>query len=312
MRLSTIKLAGFKSFVDHTTLHLPTNMTGVVGPNGCGKSNIIDAVRWVMGESSASRLRGDNLTDVIFSGSSGRKPVGTATVELIFDNSDGTILGEYAQYAEISVKRMVSRDGASAYYLNGTRCRRRDITDLFLGTGLGPRSYSIIEQGMISQIIEARPEDLRVYLEEAAGISKYKERRRETESRLKQTRENLDRLNDVREEVDKQLEHLRRQAKQAEQYQQLRAEQRERDAQVKAMDYRVVERELLTLRHHLSEEDIALEAMIAEQRHVEAQLELCREQQADASAQLTRVQAESYRIGAISPASSNRFVISLN
>ncbi|MBN8426010.1 MAG: chromosome segregation protein SMC [Xanthomonadales bacterium] len=297
MRLSTIKLAGFKSFVDHTTLHLPTNMTGVVGPNGCGKSNIIDAVRWVMGESSASRLRGDNLTDVIFSGSSGRKPVGTATVELIFDNSDGTILGEYAQYAEISVKRMVSRDGASAYYLNGTRCRRRDITDLFLGTGLGPRSYSIIEQGMISQIIEARPEDLRVYLEEAAGISKYKERRRETESRIKQTRENLDRLNDVREEVDKQLEHLRRQAKQAEQYQQLRAEQRERDAQVKAMDYRVVEHELLTLRHHLNEEDIALEAMIAEQRHVEAQLELCREQQTDASAQLTRVQAESYRIG---------------
>ncbi|MFY8134845.1 MAG: AAA family ATPase, partial [Aquimonas sp.] len=167
MRLSTIKLAGFKSFVDPTTLHLPTNMTGVVGPNGCGKSNIIDAVRWVMGESSASRLRGDNLTDVIFSGSSGRKPVGTATVELIFDNSDHTIVGEYAQYNEISVKRMVSRDGASAYYLNGTRCRRRDITDLFLGTGLGPRSYSIIEQGMISQIIEARPEDLRVYLEEA-------------------------------------------------------------------------------------------------------------------------------------------------
>lgn len=297
MRLSTIKLAGFKSFVDHTTLHLPTNMTGVVGPNGCGKSNIIDAVRWVMGESSASRLRGDNLTDVIFSGSSGRKPVGTATVELIFDNSDGTILGEYAQYAEISVKRMVSRDGASAYYLNGTRCRRRDITDLFLGTGLGPRSYSIIEQGMISQIIEARPEDLRVYLEEAAGISKYKERRRETESRIKQTRENLDRLNDVREEVDKQLEHLRRQARQAEQYQQLRAEQRERDAQLKAMDYRVVERELLSLRQHLSEEDIALEAMIAEQRHVEAQLELCREQQTDASAHLTRVQGESYRIG---------------
>ncbi|MBK9495938.1 MAG: chromosome segregation protein SMC [Xanthomonadales bacterium] len=298
MRLSTIKLAGFKSFVDPTTLHLPTNMTGVVGPNGCGKSNIIDAVRWVMGESSASRLRGDNLTDVIFSGSSGRKPVGTATVELIFDNGDGTLLGEYAQYAEISVKRMVSRDGASAYYLNGTRCRRRDITDLFLGTGLGPRSYSIIEQGMISQIIEARPEDLRVYLEEAAGISKYKERRRETESRIKQTRENLDRLNDVREEVDKQLEHLRRQAKQAEQYQQLRAEQRERDAQLKAMDYRVVEGDLLVLRSSLSDQDLALEAMVTEQRHVEAHLELCREQQAEANTQLTRIQAESYRVGA--------------
>lgn len=171
MRLSTIKLSGFKSFVDPTTLHLPTNMTGIVGPNGCGKSNIIDAVRWVMGESSASRLRGDSLTDVIFSGSSARKPVSQATVELIFDNSDHTISGEFASFNEISVKRLVSRDGNSAYYLNGTKCRRRDITDLFLGTGLGPRSYSIIEQGMISQIIEARPEDLRVYLEEAAGIS---------------------------------------------------------------------------------------------------------------------------------------------
>ncbi len=189
MRLSTIKLSGFKSFVDPTTLHLPTNMTGIVGPNGCGKSNIIDAVRWVMGESSASRLRGDSLTDVIFSGSSARKPVSQATVELIFDNSDHTISGEFASFNEISVKRLVSRDGNSAYYLNGTKCRRRDITDLFLGTGLGPRSYSIIEQGMISQIIEARPEDLRVYLEEAAGISKYKERRKETETRIRHTRE---------------------------------------------------------------------------------------------------------------------------
>ena len=199
MRLSTIKLSGFKSFVDPTTLHLPTNMTGVVGPNGCGKSNIIDAVRWVMGESSASRLRGDSLTDVIFAGSSTRKPVSQAMVELIFDNSDHTITGEYGAFDEISVKRMVSRDGASQYYLNGAKCRRRDITDLFLGTGLGPRSYSIIEQGMISQIIEARPEDLRVYLEEAAGISKYKERRKETETRIRHTRENLDRLSDLRD-----------------------------------------------------------------------------------------------------------------
>ena len=170
MRLSTIKLSGFKSFVDPTTLHLPTNMTGVVGPNGCGKSNIIDAIRWVMGESAASRLRGDSLTDVIFSGSSARKPVSQAMVELIFDNSDHAITGEYAAFNEISVKRTVSRDGQSAYYLNGGKCRRRDITDLFLGTGLGPRSYSIIEQGMISQVIDAKPEELRVYLEEAAGI----------------------------------------------------------------------------------------------------------------------------------------------
>ncbi|HEY0333445.1 MAG TPA: AAA family ATPase, partial [Stenotrophomonas sp.] len=231
MRLSTIKLAGFKSFVDPTTLHLPTNMTGVVGPNGCGKSNIIDAVRWVMGESSASRLRGDSLTDVIFSGSSARKPVSQATVELIFDNSDHAISGEFAAFNEISVKRLVSRDGTSAYYLNGTKCRRRDITDLFLGTGLGPRSYSIIEQGMISQIVEARPEDLRVFLEEAAGISKYKERRKETETRIRHTRENLDRLNDLREEITKQLEHLKRQAKQAEQYQALQEERRVKDAE---------------------------------------------------------------------------------
>ena len=238
MRLSTIKLSGFKSFVDPTTLHLPTNMTGVVGPNGCGKSNIIDAIRWVMGESAASRLRGDSLTDVIFSGSSARKPVSQATVELVFDNSDHTITGEYAAFNEISVKRTVSRDATSNYYLNGTRCRRRDITDLFLGTGLGPRSYSIIEQGMISQIIEARPEDLRVYLEEAAGISKYKERRKETETRIRHTRENLDRLSDLREEVGKQLEHLKRQARQAEQYQVLQGERKISDAEWKALEFR--------------------------------------------------------------------------
>jgi chromosome segregation protein len=215
MRLTTIKLSGFKSFVDPTTLHLPTNMSGIVGPNGCGKSNIIDAIRWVMGESAASRLRGDALTDVIFSGSSGRKPVGTATVELLFDNSDGQVQGEYASYNEISVKRAVSRDGQSQYFLNGVRCRRRDIADVFLGTGLGPRSYSIIEQGMISEIVEAAPEQLRNHLEEAAGISKYKERRKETESRIKATRENLDRVRDVRDEVEKLLAHLLRQARAA-------------------------------------------------------------------------------------------------
>jgi chromosome segregation protein len=200
MRLSTIKLAGFKSFVDPTVLHLPTNLTGICGPNGCGKSNIIDAIRWVMGESAASRLRGEAITDVIFSGSSGRKPVGQATVELIFDNSDGTLGGEYASFNEISVKRSVGRDSQSDYYLNGVRCRRRDITDLFLGTGLGARSYSIIEQGVISEIVESRPEQLRIHLEEAAGVSRYKERRKETESRIKATRENLDRVKVVRED----------------------------------------------------------------------------------------------------------------
>ncbi len=297
MRLTSIKLAGFKSFVDPTTLNLPTNMTAVVGPNGCGKSNIIDAVRWVMGESSASRLRGDHLTDVIFSGSASRKPVGQATVELIFDNSDGVVVGEFARFNEISVKRLVALDGTSAYYLNGGRCRRRDITDLFLGTGLGPRSYSIIEQGMISQIIEARPEDLRVFLEEAAGISKYKERRKETESRIKHTRENLDRLNDVRDEVAKQLEHLKRQARQAEQYQQLRADQRQTDGQLKALQYRAVEVTLTAQREALTAGEGRLEAVIAEQRAAEAQIELCRVQQGEAQLRLNHTQAESYRIG---------------
>ena len=299
MRLSTIKLSGFKSFVDPTTLHLPTNMTGVVGPNGCGKSNIIDAVRWVMGESSASRLRGDSLTDVIFSGSAARKPVSQATVELIFDNSDHTIAGEYAAFNEISVKRTVSRDGQSQYYLNGTKCRRRDITDLFLGTGLGPRSYSIIEQGMISQIIEARPEDLRVYLEEAAGISKYKERRKETETRIRHTRENLDRLGDLREEVDKQLEHLRRQARQAEQYQALAAERKVKDAEWKALQFRGLDGQLQGLRERLAQEETKLEQIIAGQRDAEREIETGRVRREEAAEALNSAQAAVYQVGGV-------------
>ncbi|MCC5096479.1 chromosome segregation protein SMC [Xanthomonas campestris] len=297
MRLSTIKLSGFKSFVDPTTLHLPTNMTGIVGPNGCGKSNIIDAVRWVMGESSASRLRGDSLTDVIFSGSSARKPVSQATVELIFDNSDHTISGEFASFNEISVKRLVSRDGTSAYYLNGTKCRRRDITDLFLGTGLGPRSYSIIEQGMISQIIEARPEDLRVYLEEAAGISKYKERRKETETRIRHTRENLDRLGDLREEITKQLAHLQRQARQAEQYQALQEERRIKDAEWKALEYRGLDGQLQGLREKLNQEETRLQQLIAEQRDAEARIETGRVRREEAAEAVAKAQADVYQVG---------------
>ncbi len=236
MRLSKIKLSGFKSFVDTTEFLMPSNLIGVVGPNGCGKSNIIDAVRWVMGETSAKMLRGSSMTDVIFSGSSARKPVGTATVELIFDNSDGSVKGEFAKYSEISVKRLVSRDGQSKYYLNKTKCRKKDITDLFLGTGLGPRSYAIIEQGMISRIVESKPEELRGYIEEAAGISKYRERRRETERRIKHTRENLERLDDLRAEVGKHINHLQRQAKNAEKYKGLKEK------------YRVLEVELLVLK----------------------------------------------------------------
>jgi len=219
MRLKCIKLAGFKSFVDPTTVSFPSNMAAVVGPNGCGKSNIIDAVRWVMGESSAKNLRGESMTDVIFNGSNTRKPVTQASIELIFDNSDNSLVGEYAAFAEISIRRRVTRDGQNTYFLNGTKCRRRDITDIFLGTGLGPRSYSIIEQGMISKLIEAKPEDLRNFIEEAAGISKYKERRRETESRIRRTQENLARLTDLREELERQLERLHRQAQAAEKYQ---------------------------------------------------------------------------------------------
>ncbi|MCF7220219.1 chromosome segregation protein SMC [Marilutibacter chinensis] len=296
MRLSTIKLSGFKSFVDPTTLHLPTNMTGVVGPNGCGKSNIIDAVRWVMGESSASRLRGDSLTDVIFAGSSARKPVSQAMVELIFDNADRTITGEYGAYDEISVKRTVSRDGQSQYYLNGAKCRRRDITDLFLGTGLGPRSYSIIEQGMISQVIEAKPEELRVYLEEAAGISKYKERRRETENRIRHTRENLDRLNDLREEVGKQLEHLKRQARQAEQYQALQAERKVKDAEWKALEHRALDQKLQAQREKLAQQETRLQQLIAEQREAEREIETGRVRREEAAEALGKAQAASYEV----------------
>ncbi|MCC6595740.1 MAG: AAA family ATPase, partial [Rhodanobacteraceae bacterium] len=297
MRLTTIKLAGFKSFVDPTALHLPTNMTGVVGPNGCGKSNIIDAIRWVMGESAASRLRGDALTDVIFSGSSGRKPVGSAMVELLFDNSDGAIAGEYAGYNEISVKRVVSRDGQSQYFLNGVRCRRRDITDIFLGTGLGPRSYSIIEQGMISEIVEADPEQLRNHLEEAAGISRYKERRKETESRIKATRENLDRVRDVRDEVDKQLEHLKRQARTAERWQQLKAEQARKEAEVKALELRAAQAELEVQAGAVRKAELAIEERLAQQRHTELALEQGRESHAAAAAQVNQVQAQVYQVG---------------
>ncbi|MGZ8137546.1 MAG: chromosome segregation protein SMC, partial [Methylococcaceae bacterium] len=235
MKLEKIKLSGFKSFVDPTTIPINGNLTAIVGPNGCGKSNIIDAVRWVMGESSAKHLRGGNMADVIFNGSSGRKPVGMASVELIFNNIEGKLGGEYAQYDTIAIKRQVSRDGQSLFMLNGSRCRRKDITDLFLGTGLGSRSYAIIEQGTISRMVEAKPEELRVHIEEAAGISKYKERRHETETRMQHTRENLERLDDLREEVDKQLKHLQKQAEKAEKYTELKKQERQVKLELLAM-----------------------------------------------------------------------------
>src|SRR3989440_11645243 len=224
MRLISVKLAGFKSFVDPTTIAVPGQLVGVVGPNGCGKSNVIDAVRWVLGESSAKQLRGEQMQDVIFNGSTERKPVGRASVELVFDNSLGRIGGPWAGSSEISVKRVLSREGDSNYYLNGQHVRRRDVQDIFLGTGLGPRAYSIIEQGMISRVITSKPEELRIFLEEAAGVSKYRERRRETEFRLEDTRENLSRVADIRAELDAQLERLAQQAEVAAKYQELQAQ----------------------------------------------------------------------------------------
>jgi len=298
MRLSKIKLAGFKSFVDPTTINLPSNLTGIVGPNGCGKSNTIDAVRWVMGESSAKHLRGQSMDDVIFNGSSSRKPIDMASVELIFDNSEGKLGGQYANYAEISVKRQVTRDGQSKYSLNNTRCRRRDVADLFLGTGLGPRSYAIIEQGMISRLIEAKPEELRSFLEEAAGISKYKERRKETETRIRHTRENLERLSDLREEIDKQLARLQRQSRSAERYKELKQQERELKAEHLTLHWRELKVELDTRDREIKSTETSLEQVIGEQRSTESKIESHRQQSTDSNEVLNNVQAEYYRLGA--------------
>lgn len=277
MRLKCIKLAGFKSFVDPTTVPFTSNLSAVVGPNGCGKSNIIDAVRWVMGESSAKHLRGESMTDVIFNGSTGRKPVGQASIELVFDNSDGTLVGEYAKFSEISVKRKVTREGQSSYFLNNTRCRRRDITDIFLGTGLGPRSYAIIEQGMISRLIESKPEELRVNLEEAAGISKYKERRKETENRMRRTLDNLERLSDLREELGRQLQHLHKQAQSAEKYKEFKTQERLFKAQLLALRWQQLSDEITTKNQVVVDFEVKHEAFIADQRAADAIIEESRE-----------------------------------
>ncbi len=298
MRLARIKLAGFKSFVDPTTVSFPANLTGVVGPNGCGKSNIIDAVRWVMGEISAKHLRGDSMTDVIFNGSRGRQPVGSGSVELTFDNSDGKIAGPYAGYAEVALKRTVSRDGNSTYFINGAKCRRKDITHLFLGTGLGSRSYAIIEQGMISRLIEARAEDMRAFVEEAAGISRYKDRRRETENRISHTRENLERLNDLREEVDKQIRHLQRQAGIARRYQENRERQRQLQAELFALRIRDLDGDLAGRNALSSQRETETQAAIATLRAAEAQVERARALHVERSDALAAVQERYYQAGA--------------
>lgn len=297
LRLIKIKLAGFKSFVEPTTIDLPSNLIGVVGPNGCGKSNIIDAVRWVMGESSAKYLRGESMADVIFNGSSERQPLGQASIELTFSNPDGALGGEYAHFEEIVIRREVTRDGQSNYYLNNTRCRRRDITDIFLGTGLGPRSYAIIGQGTISRIIEAKPEELRVYLEEAAGISKYKERRRETENRMRHTRENLDRLTDIREELQNQLDRLQRQAQAAERYQVLKADERRLEQELLALRWQFQAAQSKSLAEQIQQAEVTLEAKIAELTRCEATLETLRDSQHTQSDEVQQLQENYYLSG---------------
>ncbi len=298
MRLKCIKLAGFKSFVDPTTVPFPGNMCAVVGPNGCGKSNVIDAVRWVMGESSAKHLRGESMTDVIFNGSGGRKPVGQASIELVFDNSSASLGGEYASYSEISIRRKVTRDGQSSYYLNGNKCRRRDITDIFLGTGLGPRSYAIIEQGMISRLIEAKPDELRVYIEEAAGISKYKERRRDTENRMRRTVENLERLTDIREEMGRQLQRLERQSRAAEKYAEYKKEERLQKARLQALRWRTLNNQNEARREAISKLELGVEALVTERSGCDTGIEKLRGSYTDLGDAFGEVQGRYYGIGA--------------
>jgi chromosome segregation protein len=298
MRLSKTKLSGFKTFVDPTTIKFPSNLMGIVGPNGCGKSNIIDAIRWVLGEASAKTLRGDSMADVIFNGSVNRKPVGVASVELTFDNTDGTIAGPYAGYSEVSVRRVVARDGTSQYYLNNARCRRKDITHILLGTGVGSHGYSIIEQGMISRLVEAKPEELRSFIEEAAGISKYKDRRRETEHRIQHTRENLERLADLREELDKQITHLQKQAKDAEKYKSLKAEQRRVNAELLALRLTALRAEVASHEQLFKDKQLALDAALADQQSTETQIEKLRVELADRNEAFNAVQGSYYKIGA--------------
>lgn len=297
MRLESIKLAGFKSFVDPVTLAFPSNLTAIVGPNGCGKSNIIDAVRWVMGESSAKNLRGQSLDDVIFNGCTTRKPLGQASIELNFDNADGSLGGQYSSYAQISIRREITREGQSVYYLNGVRCRRRDIRDIFLGTGLGPRSYAIIEQGMISRLVEAKPEELRAYIEEAAGISKYKERRRETENRLEHTQENLNRLNDLSEELAKQAKHLERQASAAERYKTLKEEERLLKAHLQALRYRMLNDELQSELTRITETETQLSAAQDQQQTLLKELSRDRDLQNQIRSDCDALQSEYYALG---------------
>ena len=298
MRLNSIKLSGFKSFVDPTSVTFPSSMSCIVGPNGCGKSNVIDAVRWVLGESSAKNLRSDSMTDVVFNGSSSRKPVSKASVELFFDNKEGRIGGEFSSYSEISVRRSLELDGQSNYYLNGTSCRKKDITDVFLGTGLGPRSYAIIEQGMISQLVSAKPEEMRGYIEEVAGISRYLERKKETESRIKRTKENLSRLEDLREEISRLLFKLQRQAKAAEKYHELRKEETTAQLMLLGSKWRDVSEVLKTKEKQVQDQELKVEEINSEKNTSDSEIIKLRATQIELQTALDKVQQEFYSFGA--------------
>ena len=295
MRLTSIKLSGFKSFVDPTNFQVPGQLVGVVGPNGCGKSNIIDAVRWVLGESKASELRGESMQDVIFNGTNTRKPAGRSSVELVFDNADGKASGQWSQYAEIAVKRTLTRDGTSTYYINNQAVRRRDIQDIFLGTGLGPRAYAIIGQGMISRIIEARPEELRIFLEEAAGVSKYKERRRETENRLHDTRENLQRVDDILRELNANLEKLEAQASVAKRFHELQGDQVEKQKLLWLLRKNEAKTEQEKFLRDIDKANTDLEEQNAKLRHVETELEHMRQAHYAAGDRMHQAQGHLYQ-----------------
>ena len=298
MRLNSIKLSGFKSFVDPTSVTFPSSMSCIVGPNGCGKSNVIDAVRWVLGESSAKNLRSDSMTDVVFNGSSSRKPVSKASVELFFDNKEGRIGGEFSSYSEISVRRSLELDGQSNYYLNGTSCRKKDITDVFLGTGLGPRSYAIIEQGMISQLVSAKPEEMRGYIEEVAGISRYLERKKETESRIKRTKENLSRLEDLREEISRLLFKLQRQAKAAEKYHELRKDETKAQLMLLGSKWRDVSSLLVAKEKEVKDQELKVEEINSQKNTSDSEIIKLRAKQIELQTALDKVQQEFYSFGA--------------
>ena len=295
MRLNSIKLSGFKSFADPTNFLLPGQLVGVVGPNGCGKSNIIDAVRWVLGESRASELRGESMQDVIFNGTTSRKPASRASVELVFDNATHRAGGQWNQFAEIAVKRVLTRDGTSSYYINNQPVRRRDVQDVFLGTGLGPRAYAIIGQGTISRIIESKPEDLRLFLEEAAGVSKYKERRRETENRLGDTRENLTRVEDILRELNANLEKLERQAEVAQRYKDLQSQSTLKQHQLWFLKRAEAEVSQTQLQQQAEQASNALEAKTADLRRTESQIETLRQAHYDSGEQVNQAQGQLYQ-----------------